>query len=69
MINVVGFLIYLGLVFVFLEVVGCGFVDFFEFFLWFLPVCAGKTTAMRMLCGLSLPTSGEATVAGLDVYK
>jgi len=30
---------------------------------------AGKTTAMRMLCGLSLPTSGTATVAGLDVYK
>ena len=30
---------------------------------------AGKTTAMRMLCGLSLPTSGEATVAGLDIYK
>ncbi len=30
---------------------------------------AGKTTAMRMLCGLSLPSSGEATVAGLDVYK
>lgn len=30
---------------------------------------AGKTTAMRMLCGLSLPTSGEATVAGLDVFK
>lgn len=29
---------------------------------------AGKTTAMRMLCGLSLPTSGEATVAGYDVY-
>ena len=28
---------------------------------------AGKTTAMRMLCGLSLPTSGQATVAGLDV--
>ena len=30
---------------------------------------AGKTTAMRMLCGLSLPTSGEAAVAGFDVYK
>ncbi len=30
---------------------------------------AGKTTAMRMLCGLSLPSSGEATVAGLDVFK
>jgi len=28
---------------------------------------AGKTTAMRMLCGLSTPTSGEATVAGFDV--
>lgn len=30
---------------------------------------AGKTTAMRMLCGLSVPTSGTATVAGFDVYK
>lgn len=30
---------------------------------------AGKTTAMRMLCGLSMPTSGEAMVAGLDLYK
>ncbi|HVA99266.1 MAG TPA: ABC transporter ATP-binding protein [Bacteroidia bacterium] len=29
---------------------------------------AGKTTAMRMLCGLSVPTSGEATVAGFDVF-
>lgn len=28
---------------------------------------AGKTTAMRMLCGLSKPSSGEATVAGYDV--
>src|SRR4051812_7253465 len=30
---------------------------------------AGKTTAMRMLCGLSLPTEGKATVAGFDVYS
>ena len=30
---------------------------------------AGKTTAMRMLCGLSTPSSGEATIAGYDVYK
>ena len=30
---------------------------------------AGKTTAMRMLCGLSRPTSGRASVAGFDVYK
>jgi ABC-2 type transport system ATP-binding protein len=29
---------------------------------------AGKTTAMRMLCGLLAPSSGKATVAGFDVY-
>jgi ABC-2 type transport system ATP-binding protein len=29
---------------------------------------AGKTTAMRMLIGLLTPTSGEARVAGHDVY-
>ncbi len=29
---------------------------------------AGKTTAMRMLCGLLAPSSGAATVAGFDVY-
>lgn len=30
---------------------------------------AGKTTAIRILCGLSSPTSGEVMVAGLDAYK
>ncbi|MCG8332410.1 MAG: ABC transporter ATP-binding protein [Chitinophagales bacterium] len=30
---------------------------------------AGKTTAMRMLNGLSRPTAGEAQVAGYDVYR
>lgn len=30
---------------------------------------AGKTTAMRMLCGLSIPSSGTAEVAGFEVYK
>lgn len=28
---------------------------------------AGKTTAMRMLCGLSFPTSGDGTVDGYDI--
>lgn len=28
---------------------------------------AGKTTAMRMLCGLSYPTSGSGNVAGFDI--
>ena len=30
---------------------------------------AGKTTAIRIFCGLSYPTSGEAHVAGFDVYR
>lgn len=30
---------------------------------------AGKTTAMRMLSGLSIPTSGKGFVAGFDISK
>ena len=30
---------------------------------------AGKTTAMRMLCGLSRPTAGGGTVAGYDIAR
>ncbi len=30
---------------------------------------AGKTTAMRMLCGLSNPTAGTGTVAGFDINR
>jgi ABC-2 type transport system ATP-binding protein len=30
---------------------------------------AGKTTAMRILSGLSYPSSGKAKVAGFDVYE
>jgi len=30
---------------------------------------AGKTTAIRILCGLLLPTSGKIEVAGFDVYR
>ena len=30
---------------------------------------AGKTTAMRMLCGLSFPSGGKARVAGFDLRK
>jgi len=30
---------------------------------------AGKTTAMKILCGLSKPSSGKVVVAGIDVNK
>jgi ABC-2 type transport system ATP-binding protein len=30
---------------------------------------AGKTTVMRMLCGLSFPTRGKATVVGFDLFS
>src|ERR1700744_1127507 len=30
---------------------------------------AGKTTAMRMLCGLLTPSSGRARIAGFDIYR
>lgn len=30
---------------------------------------AGKTTAIRMLCGLLMPSSGSGAVAGFDIFK
>jgi ABC-2 type transport system ATP-binding protein len=30
---------------------------------------AGKTTVIRMLCGLLLPTSGSGRVSGLDIFQ
>src|SRR5712664_4736339 len=33
------------------------------------PNGAGKTTTMRMLCGLTHPSSGRATIEGVDTWK
>src|ERR1700741_3780250 len=33
------------------------------------PNGAGKTTTMRMLCGLTHPTSGHASIEGVDAWK
>ena len=33
------------------------------------PNGAGKTTTMRMLCGLTQPTSGRATIQSADVWR
>src|SRR5574338_441134 len=33
------------------------------------PKGAGKTTTMRMLCGLTHPTSGQATIDGVETWK
>ena len=39
-----------------------------EIFFFFFANGAGKTTAMKILCGLSLPSSGSGSVAGFDLY-
>ena len=40
-----------------------------EIFGFLGPNGAGKTTTIRMLCTLSRPTDGSATVAGFDIVN
>lgn len=44
-------------------------VDYGEIFGFLGANGAGKTTAIRMLCGLLLPTSGSGRVAGFDILR
>ena len=40
-----------------------------ELFGFLGPNGAGKTTTIKMMCGLLEPTSGEASIAGIDIWK